>query len=310
MFENDTPPNSREEAWARRIRPVEERYDPDKLSHWSITMTIAWIVWGDLGRVREQWNTFREECADWTFHSNPAALAEVGKLALRNLEAGDIAPNDPELDRRLKSGEWRLASWGPSSWYGLEMRIRSEGIHPDVSIDALWLAAGENKIKATGLECADASDFNGKMVEIPHYLWSRLLRGKEPSGKAILIGPDRVYRDVEFARLDVKRLWPLGRSEDVAEARCAEEDSEYAVDNDSSIGEPVDSAPRSTSVNRRIAEREIEPMFKRWRAQQPAGYVPTATEDIAHMKRYGVSRAEVRELVKKFGGRKRGEKSR
>lgn len=208
LFEDEAPPTSGEEARARRVRPVEERYDPDKLSHWSITMTIAWIVWGDLGCVRQQWNDFREECADWTFYTDPAALAEVGRLALRNLENGEVAPNDPDLDRRLKKGEWRLTPWGPSSWHGLEMTIRSEDMPPDFSIDSLWLAAGEGKLQASGLECIGENDFDGKLVEIPHYLWPRLRRAKEPSGKALLVGPDRVYRDVKFARLDVKELWP------------------------------------------------------------------------------------------------------
>jgi hypothetical protein len=115
LFEDEVPPTSREEARARQVRPVEEQYDPDKLSHWSITMTLAWIVWGDLCDVRRQWDSFREECFDWVFHSDPAALAEVARIALRNMETGTIAPNDPDLDRRLRKGEWRLTSWGPAS---------------------------------------------------------------------------------------------------------------------------------------------------------------------------------------------------
>ena len=43
--DNDKPPTSKEEAWARRVRPPPEKYDPDKLSHWSITETVAWIIW-------------------------------------------------------------------------------------------------------------------------------------------------------------------------------------------------------------------------------------------------------------------------
>lgn len=297
LFEDEVPPTSREEARARRVRPVEERYDPDKLSHWSITMTIAWIVWGDLGYVRRQWNDFREECADWSFHTDPAALAEVGRLALRNLENGEVAPNDPGLDLRLQKGEWRLTPWGPSSWHGLEMIIQSEDIPPDVSIDSLWLAAGEGKIQASGLECISEKDFNGKLVEIPHYLWPRLRRTKELSGKAILTGPDRIYRDVEFARLEVKKLWPAGSGE--LEPRTPNPRFDGAVD-------AVPSTDETTK--RRIAEREIEPTFKRWRAQQAAGYVPTAAQDIAYMKTHGVSRERVRDLIKKFGGRKRGEK--
>jgi hypothetical protein len=58
----------------------------------------------------------------------------------------------------------------------------------------------------------------------------------------------------------------------------------------------------------RLAEAKIEPEFKRWREQQPEGYLPTAAEDIAHMKQLGVGRDTVRELRKKFPTRERGQK--
>jgi hypothetical protein len=59
---------------------------------------------------------------------------------------------------------------------------------------------------------------------------------------------------------------------------------------------------------RRLAEAKIEPEFKRWREQQPEGYLPTEAEDIAHMKQQGVGRDAVRELRKKFPTRERGQK--
>jgi hypothetical protein len=59
---------------------------------------------------------------------------------------------------------------------------------------------------------------------------------------------------------------------------------------------------------RRLAEAKIEPEFRRWREQQPDGYIPTEAEDIAHMKQLGVGRDTVRELRKKFPTRERGQK--
>jgi len=311
LFEDELPPTSREEAHARRIRPAEERFDPDTLSHWSITMTIAWIVWGDLSQVRKQWDVFRQECADWVFHTDRAALAEVGRIALHNLETGTVEPNNPDLDCRLKQGEWRLTSWGPASWHALEMRIRAKDMPPDHFLDPLWLAAGEGKIQASGLECNGEKDFQGRLVEIPQYLWSRLRRGKEPSGKAMLVSPDRVYRDVEFARLDVKKLWPFRTDKDepdFARSHVESEISRAAADVVRETTEATVVEPELRSPRPRIAEREIEPTFQKWRAQQPAGYMPTATQDIAYMKTHGVSRERVRKLIQKFGGRKRGEK--
>jgi len=64
---NDKPPTSKEEADARRVRPPPEKYDPDSRSHWSITMVVAWIIWGEIDAVRNEWDDYRNECADWRF---------------------------------------------------------------------------------------------------------------------------------------------------------------------------------------------------------------------------------------------------
>ena len=65
--DSDKPPTSKEEAYARRVRPPPEKFDPDKRSHWSITMTVAWIIWRDLDAVRNECDDYRNECADWIF---------------------------------------------------------------------------------------------------------------------------------------------------------------------------------------------------------------------------------------------------
>ena len=72
----------------------------------------------------------------------------------------------------------------------------------------LWQAAGEGRIKATALECKNAKAFDGDLIEIPAHYWTRLNRADDPSGKAMLSGRGRVYREVLFPRLDVKKLWP------------------------------------------------------------------------------------------------------
>jgi hypothetical protein len=187
------------------VRPPEGAFDPDKLSHWSLTMTIAWIIWGDIDAVREEWDDYRGQCVEWRFFSD---LPIDGKV-IRNATLDELAANDPEVGILGKTkGNWRFAAWAPSGWLGLEFKARRDEIPWEVMIETLWLAAGEGKIRATALECATQA-VEGKMVEIPAHLWPRLSRKRETSGKAILAGPDRDYLDVRFARLDVKSLWPL-----------------------------------------------------------------------------------------------------
>jgi hypothetical protein len=61
--DNDKPPTSKDEADARRVRPPPEKYDPDTRSHWSITMTVAWIIRRDIDAVRNERDDYRNECA-------------------------------------------------------------------------------------------------------------------------------------------------------------------------------------------------------------------------------------------------------
>ena len=70
--------------------------------------------------------------------------------------------------------------------------------------------AGEGRIKATALECENAKAFDGDRIEIPAHHWPHLKRVDDPlTGKAMLSDANgRVYREVEFRRLDVKELWP------------------------------------------------------------------------------------------------------
>src|SRR5258705_3151597 len=99
----DKPPTSKEEADARRVRPPPERYDPDSLSHWSITMMVAWIIWGEIDAVRNEWDDYRNGCADWVFENDPIARAQIGQ----------IGP---------QKGSWHLPQWPPSGWNRLYLR--------------------------------------------------------------------------------------------------------------------------------------------------------------------------------------------
>jgi hypothetical protein len=70
------PENPREAA-AKYIRPPPELYDPDSISHWSITMMVAWIIWGEIDAVRNEWDDYRNDCAD-----KPSGLNELRLRAI------------------------------------------------------------------------------------------------------------------------------------------------------------------------------------------------------------------------------------
>jgi hypothetical protein len=217
LFKDAKPPTSKDDAQAKRVRPPPEKYDPDKHSHWSITMTLAWKLWGEIDAVRNEWDDYRNECADWRFEGKASARAKVAGVAMKHISSGKLARLPGKLARLPKKlrkdfqkGSWNFHQWKPSGWNGLCLRAHSKKQPPQVAIDSLWQAAGEGRIKATALECKNAKAFDGDRIEIPAHHWPHLKRVDDPlTGKAMLSdGNGRVYREVLFPRLDVKELWP------------------------------------------------------------------------------------------------------
>ena len=183
LSKDDTPPTSKDEAHARRMRPPPGKYDPDSRSHWSITMTVAWIIWRDIDAVRNEWDDYRNECADWRFEGNASARAKVADIAMKHISTGKLtrlpgkfARLPKKLRKGFQKGSLHFRQWGPSRWNRLRLGALSENLPPQVAIDELWLAAGEDRIKATALECKNAKAFIGDRIKIPPDLWQHLKR--------------------------------------------------------------------------------------------------------------------------------------
>jgi hypothetical protein len=176
--EDDKPPTSKEEAYARRKRPPPEKYDPDSYSYWSITMMVAWIIWREIDAVRNEWDDYREKCADWRHVPDATARA---KLVI------------PDLQKDLrKESPWHLHSWEFSGWKLLRLKaIKENVLEPhqralrplQVAINELRQAAGEGRIKATALQCKNAKTFDGDLIEIPVHYWPYLTRRRSVDRK-------------------------------------------------------------------------------------------------------------------------------
>lgn len=172
-----TVPEASDDAKRIGIRPPEGSFNPEEISHWSITMTIAWIAWRDFNIVREEWDDYRLACADWMF-----------------------------------TGEnWLLIPHRPSFWFFLE--VRESANKPRISLKIakweLWKAAGEEDVVATALQCPTRFTYDGSEVIIHGASWPRLSFQVAQSGHATLERSDGVwFRDVRFPRSDVIRIWP------------------------------------------------------------------------------------------------------
>ena len=142
-------------AAARCVRPPPEKHDPDKRSRWSITGTVAWIIWRDLDAVRNECDDYREKCADWVFENDPIARTQIGQ----------IGP---------QKGSWHPHQWPLSGWDRLRLAARLKNLleprqqailPPQDATDELWQAAEEGRIKATALEYENVKAYVGNPIE-------------------------------------------------------------------------------------------------------------------------------------------------
>jgi hypothetical protein len=292
-FEDENPPKSYEEALERRKRPALKRFDPEKLSHWSITMAVAWIAWRNIDVVREEWDDYRSECADWGFFGDPAWLAGENVNAAKNLASTEIAPNDGEVQRY-----WMLIPGRPSGWQGLSMREPHEPplqMKLQEAINQLWLAAGQQKLHATAIKCESRDILSGVESQIEPYSWARLKCDFERSGRAMLSSSDgRSFRDVRFARADLQKLWSANQS-------VASPTSD-AIDQQSHVTPAI----------------EKKACYSAWIKLQKNDQHPSREEDLEFMRSQipgGITGLEVRNLRRKLapeswklGGRPRGSK--
>ena len=154
---------------------------------------------------------------------------------------GKLARLPKKFEKDLKKGSWHFSHGNPLDGTDY-VRRRLENIPPN-AIDELWLAAGEGRIQANALECKNAKAFDGDPIEIPAHYWARLKRADDRmTGKAMLSDDNgRVYREVQFPRLDVKELWPRSASSsEIEPAISVEEDKGGRPPDYEGPNEPLD----------------------------------------------------------------------
>jgi hypothetical protein len=50
---------------AFQSRPEPDAFDPMRVSHWTLSMALAWIIWRTPDAVRLHWDEYRVECREW-----------------------------------------------------------------------------------------------------------------------------------------------------------------------------------------------------------------------------------------------------
>ncbi len=71
---------SKNELPAMRYYPPIEEFDPHELSHWSLPMCVAWLLWRTDEKVRLYWDDYRLRCRDWVPNPKTKSNAVLRKL--------------------------------------------------------------------------------------------------------------------------------------------------------------------------------------------------------------------------------------
>ena len=70
-------------------------------------------IWGEIDAVRNEWDDYRDECADWRFVPDATARAKVADIAMKHISTGKLtrlpgklARLPKKLRKDLQKGSW------------------------------------------------------------------------------------------------------------------------------------------------------------------------------------------------------------
>ena len=168
--------------------PGLDEFRPESMSHWTLTMAVAWIAYADLEKVREWSTPYRQACFDWVW---------------QRWQQGIDGPiiEGWELEQRRKP---RLALLSLHD-------AHSRADHPDTTAlsiadarKALWAALADKMLIASGIATGP-----GRRIEIPAVEWLELdpyeMMGFPEEVRLRPAGSG--YRDVLLPSLDLRRIW-------------------------------------------------------------------------------------------------------
>jgi hypothetical protein len=186
-----TPDKAEAEANRLGIRPLLDRSDPEvfdpmREDRWTLTMTIAWIVWRTPEAVREHWPAFVIGCERWR---------EV-------MEGRDVVGYEPApvpmpwwpllaLSRNYPRERTRKTPWRPRS--------------PQDAREELWKALEQRDVEADGIDLDTK-----RRVDIPATAWKAL--HLYPELEWDIVREDQLsrsgYEDLRFPVRQVIDAWP------------------------------------------------------------------------------------------------------
>lgn len=187
------------EEWGMRpiaSKPMDSELDPMVETAWTLPMSLAWIIWREPRKVRENWGRYAQQCYDW--HTERRRMPVEGGKSWYEADSSEIR-------QRLTPS---VALLGIATL--IEQDAKSSD-RPSVSAarDELWRRLGEGDLAMTAIDRAD------NVVQIPKTAWSylKLAQGHDDQDYLRMDSPQPQYRGLKLQRSDLLRLWPPPRSQ-------------------------------------------------------------------------------------------------
>ncbi|MEX0953613.1 MAG: hypothetical protein WDZ83_00195 [Rhizobiaceae bacterium] len=185
-------------AWGMKplaSEPPDSALDPMVEPFWTLPMAIAWILWRDPRRVRENWHLYTRRCHDW--HTERRRIPLDGGRQWYEVTASEVRQRH----------EPTVATIGILSCLDLEGG-NNKRASPTLARQDLWRRLGEGDLAMT------AVDHAGDVVTIDRVEWAYLGIAHKVDGADYLCRSslEPVYTDLKLSRSDMVRLWPAPRS--------------------------------------------------------------------------------------------------
>ncbi len=186
-----TPAGAEAEAARLGIRPLLDRpdpavFDPMREDRWTLTMTIAWIVWRTPDAVRENWHAYVIGCEQWrgVFKSGVCVGFEPGPVPRPTLSLLALKEDYPR--ERTREAPWRPRS-------------------PHDALEELWKALEQGDIEADAID-----NDTGKRIDIPALAWKSLDLYPELECDIVRESPlsRSGYEDIRFPVRQIVDAWP------------------------------------------------------------------------------------------------------
>jgi hypothetical protein len=175
--------------------PPKSDFDVLAESHWTLPMTLAWIMWRDPEVVVEEFGPYREATPHW-------ASYRFAQPDTRELMIGfRLAPNGPATVRKIAICD--------IVEHIKKRSTLTQALDFEAAKAELWRACLDGQLQAEGID-ADSD----RLVAIPAREW-RLLDTTEVRNVELLAieGVNNArYRDVVFRRQDIVARWPPPRA--------------------------------------------------------------------------------------------------